>query len=416
MGRILHAAGAVSALAYAGLALLSLREAVSPAVLVAASAGLWVVYFFLAARLRGGEPGWKAVLGWAALFRLIGLAARPLLEDDHFRFLWDGFVFAREGSPYARPPAAFFTDPAVPERMRDILDLVNNPFVPTIYGPVCELAFLGSYLLAAGSLWPWKLILLAAELGTLTLLARRLPARQVFLYAWCPLLIQETAFSAHPDALGLFFLTAALLCRLEGRGAAAAVSLALAGGVRIHALMLAPFLLRRPREWVLLAAVLLGLYAPFLGDGGGGAGLAVFLSRWEFNSSVFGLLAAAAGGPTARLLCGAAFGVFYAWFWVRQRKEAGVPRGDVLYGMLFLFSPVVNPWYLLWLLPFAAFHPSAWAFTAMAASGLSYLHGPDYLHAAWVRPAEYGLAAAALAWGWRRSQKAAAAEKPNWVF
>ncbi len=77
---------------------------------------------------------------------------------------------------------------------------------------------------------------------------------------------------------------------------------------------------------------------------------------------------------------------------------------DLLYGCLFLFAPVVNPWYLLWLLPFVCAHPSAWGVAALASISLSYSHGlflqlPElvpYQHPGWVRPAEIGVVG--LAW------------------
>ena len=73
-------------------------------------------------------------------------------------------------------------------------------------------------------------------------------------------------------------------------------------------------------------------------------------------------------------------------------------------GALFLLSPVVNPWYVLWLLPFVVLRPSCWGIVAPAAVSLSYIHGHNlgdekllgYAHPVWVRPLEYGMIALAL--------------------
>jgi hypothetical protein len=67
---------------------------------------------------------------------------------------------------------------------------------------------------------------------------------------------------------------------------------------------------------------------------------------------------------------------------------------------------VVNPWYLLWLLPFVALRPSAAGITALIAVSLAYAHGLNlgeeslgaYEHPAWVRPME--IIAVLLALGW----------------
>ena len=69
-------------------------------------------------------------------------------------------------------------------------------------------------------------------------------------------------------------------------------------------------------------------------------------------------------------------------------------------------SPVINPWYLLWLLPFAAIVPSAFAWTASVAVFLGYVTGLNlndgdlhpYQQPAWVRPLEFGLILLALAY------------------
>jgi len=69
-----------------------------------------------------------------------------------------------------------------------------------------------------------------------------------------------------------------------------------------------------------------------------------------------------------------------------------------LLGGLLLVSPVINPWYLLWLMPFACRYPSLGIWVASAALLLSYATGLNletsvlapYEHPAWLRPAEFG--------------------------
>ena len=87
---------------------------------------------------------------------------------------------------------------------------VNHPQIPTLYGPVFEFAFLVSYWIAPGELWALKLVPIGAELGAFAALGRWLKPAATVLWLWCPLFIQQTAFSAHPDALGLVAMTGAL--------------------------------------------------------------------------------------------------------------------------------------------------------------------------------------------------------------
>ena len=74
---------------------------------------------------------------------------------------------------------------------------------------------------------------------------------------------------------------------------------------------------------------------------------------------------------------------------------------------------MINPWYLLWLLPFAAIFPSAWAWTASAAVLLSYVtflnlqdYAMDpYAQPVWVRWLEFGLILAAVGYDLVRRRK-----------
>lgn len=355
----------------------------------------------------------------AVLFRMAGFAGRPVYEDDHYRYLWDGRSLALTGDPYSKRPIDFFQDSSISDKFQSILDGINYPHLPTIYGPVCEWAFALCYRIAPAELWPWKLLLLAADLSTLLLLLRMTSPAHALLYGWCPLLIFETAFNAHPESLGVLFLVAALYWMGRGKTAWAALAMSTAAGVKLTGGLLAPFLLwkRGRRGWAYFAAGLLALYVPLMTKGGsaGIESLASFARDWEFNSSLYALLSAGLG-DLARPLCGAALTAWYLW-WLRReslgRVQSPVIAGYALYGGLFLLSPVVNPWYLLWLLPFATIDAPLWRFASLGAVSLSYLCGLQlgdpllgpYEHPFWVRMLEYGMIAIVAATGLMREDR-----------
>ncbi len=332
---------------------------------------------------------------WAVGFRVIGFFGHPVLEDDWHRYLWDGWVFANSGNPYDKPPSLFFADPSVPAVMQPVLDGINHPDVPTIYGPVCQWLFLISYWIAPGELWPLKLMLLAADLAAVAMVVQMVRGKRLLLYAWCPLLIKEVAFTAHPDIVGIALLIGALSMK---RLRSVAILSALAVGAKVFAAIIAGLLLLRiPRRyWITFAAVLTGLYFPFwvqgsLADLGA---LKTFANEWEFNSTIYGVLGIWTGAETAKVICGVLFlGIyaFYAWKW-----KGGTPRGDWIFGAFFLLSAVVNPWYLLWLLPFVAMFPSSAGIAALAVITVAYAHGLNlpgsnlgpYDHPTWVRVVE----------------------------
>lgn len=375
--------------------------------------------YFLSRLERGRhrEPARFPVLRmilWAVLFRVCGLLGGPLFEDDFYRYLWDGYRFATDGSPYGRAPEEFFGDGSVPEIFRRVLDRINHPELPTIYGPVTQLLFLLAYAVRPASVLPLQALLVLTDIATIALLLRLAPARAVLLYAWCPLVVKEIAFTAHPDGFGACLLVAALVLARERRLHAAALVLGLATGTKVFALLLVPFVLARGRlpHWLSFASALALVRLPFaLWGGGEAATLTVFALEWRFNAALFDVFALALADLHARVLAGVAFLAFWSWCLVRHRRTLeAVPRGDWIIGALLFLGPVINPWYLIWLLPFATVHRSAWAWTASVAVLLSYVTGlhlgdfdlAPYQQPAWVRPVEFGAIALAFAWDARR--------------
>lgn len=420
--RVVDTGGVLGLLGYAALAYYSRGSLGEPTLgaffmLIGWVAVPWIAVFALLGRSGEGVPIGRLII-WAVAFRACGLFGIPLFEDDYFRYLWDGYRFAETGTPYAWAPAASFVDATVPETFQRILDQVNYPDIPTIYGPVAEFVFLLGYLVAPGSLVPIQVILIGVEVLLIRLLVSVAPSRFVLLYAWCPLVIKEIAFTAHPDGLGVCLLIAAVLLRYRQHAMAAAVCLALAVCTKVFALLLVPFVLARTgyRAWLAFAGTLGLVYLPFLIQGGTDmTALAIFASAWEFNSALFGLLTEWLPAAEAKWLLGGVLVLVGGAYWLHYRSQnpGSIPRGDWIYGVALLAAPVINPWYALWLLPFAVIYPSFWAWTASVALLLSYVTGLNlglydiepFAHPGWLRPLEFGLILAAVGIDvWRRSK------------
>ena len=404
--------------AFAGLAALSWRreQVTVPAFFILMAVAWGAVLWAYAAGARADAKSIvQRIWFWGILLRVVGLVGQPVLEDDYFRYLWDGRQFALTGNPYTGRPSDHFGETDLPEPFRGILDGVNYPGVPTIYGPVCQLVFLVSYWIAPGQLWPLKMILVIADLVTLRLLLGLTTPRRALLYAWCPLLILETAFTAHMESLGVLLLVASVQAFQRAKPARVAVFCALAMGAKVFAVLLAPFLLSRvtKKYWLLCGATWAALYLPFWMQGSAAdlAGLRAFAREWEFNSTIQAVLGLVAGNQMAKTVCAVFFGSLWLIYFLRWRSlpAPGLPRGDWIYGVFFALAAVVNPWYLLWLLPFVALFPSATGLTALAVVSLSYAHGLNlggndleaFQHPGWVRPVEAGAVLLAALWDWR---------------
>lgn len=337
------------------------------------------------------------LLAAAATLRLLGIVGAPILEDDHYRYLWDGFRLIEHGTPYGVPPAASFGDTSLPQYAEDLLSGVNNPDVPTIYGPVLQALFGISHLIAPGQLWPLKSLLSLIDLGMLVLLWQLGARRGAWLYGLCPLVVKEIAYTAHPDGVMAMLLVAALWARGRPNRHAAigcGVAAGLAVAAKINAVVALPLLLwgLPPLAWVAAPLATLVAYLPFLDGATDFAGLRVFAQLWVYNPALFGLASAALGDADARKAMALSFGLIALLLLVRQQRWAREdgPRLDLIFAALLVCAPTINPWYLLWSLPFAALRPSRTAWTAAATLTFAYAHDPiRYVLPVWAVVAQF---------------------------
>lgn len=319
------------------------------------------------------------MFGFAVLFRIIGVYTFPILEDDIFRFLWDGRMTVETGTPYAIAPIDFFSAENIPERFETILGAINHPNIATIYGPLCQWVFALGYLIAPGETWPLQLVFGLADLGVILLLLRLAKPIYVLLYAWSPLIIKEFVITAHPDVLGVLFMVAAILACKHRSFVAAGAFMALACGVKVFALMLVPFLLGfQWRAYLAFSVTAILVAAPFgVIEAWFPSGLAAMGGDWLFNAPIYLLMLPWVSVQTTKLVLLGLLALacaIYLFSFLRDWEPTKV-RGDLLFAALFLATPALNAWYLVWLLPFAVLYPSIWAWTASLSIFLAYASG-----------------------------------------
>jgi hypothetical protein len=373
-----------------------------------------------------------------ALLRITLIARAPDLSDDVSRYLWDGRVAAAGISPYALPPS----DPAVAGIAPELARRVAHPDVPTVYPPVAQAAFrvFGS----RGHLVVWKAFSAAADLSIVAILWSGAPgaASAAALYAFHPLAITEAAGEGHLDSLGVALLLACMAYIARGRRALAGIAFAMSVLTKYISLVAAVPLFRRGRSKFLaacaLTAAVLWLAASRPGVSPVG-GLGQYAARWDFNSPVYAAavklmdvsdlprvakdafldLKARWGHPAWTLRV---FPYFYSALFARVLlglllAGALLVIASRVHGLeacvfaslaaLLLLSPTLHPWYLLWVLPFAARRREpAFLFLSFCAP-LSYalLYPLPGVSAALVLAAEYVPFALLLGWTILKSQR-----------
>ncbi len=382
-----------------------------PRLLLPAAAFLCYVAAGLSVR-NASPPPLVLLWGVGILARLTLLPLTPELSDDIYRYLWDGHVLLEGVNPYAHPPE----HEALAAIRTEWHGEINHPHVSTIYPPLTQILF-GLVNLAGGTILAAKLIWLCFDLGCALLLqgiaARtgRNPARVLVWYLWSPLLIVETAWSAHFDAVGLFLVTAVIWvavwvrddgragssartrpdgasaetisdldpsagCRLFAfwkRPAALGSVLGLAALVKFAPAAALPPLVRRYglRTLVAFVAVCAFLYLPFAGAGVSAlaAGLRTYARHWSANEGAFSLVLHLAGDPVAARTAVAVMVLAVAGYatWKRFSVERALLW---ILGAGLLLSPTVHPWYVLWVLPMAALRSHA---PFLLVGGLAFL-------------------------------------------
>lgn len=318
----------------------------------------------------------RLVLGGAALAHALTLCAVPDFVDDYFRFIWDGWLTLQTGTPYGAAPEQFFVDQTVPLELRTTLDRINNPEYATIYGPVLQLVFAAVFALFGTNPMGLQLLFAGVNLLLVTLLLRRHSPGAVALYAWNPLVIAETSLHLHPDGLLAAALFAGVLASRRNPALAGAL-LAAAAGVKLVALAAWPLLLRlRPVAMLAAVAALVAFYLLFLvqGRGVGFETTHVFAQLWHFNPLVYDALLSVFDWQFARLATFGLAGLIVLRLHARSHAPEDVPLATI-FGVILLFAPAINSWYLLWLLPFAVGRGRIWPFAATVALPFSYLTG-----------------------------------------
>lgn len=351
-----------------------------------------------------------------ALVVLVGLGLRvlvlwstPALEDDYYRYLWDGGVTASGHNPYKHAPSDAGEDGVAPDAINALAKAagvvhsrINHPDLRTIYPPVAEAFFALAYWAEPWSLLAWRLICLGGELATLGLLLALLREMKrsplwVAVYWWNPVVIKELINSAHMEAILMPFVLAALLLSARRRPLWATAALAMAAGAKLWPVILAPLIWRQllasPRQLVAAVSILgvacaIWTAPPLLAGFGDDSGFVAYATHWKTASAIMPNLERLLGGlfrpfqadtqtvsRVARLLVGLLLATLIIWLARKPISSSQdlIERAMLSIAALYLLSPSQFPWYLIWLQPLLCVRPERGWLLATALVPLYYV-------------------------------------------
>ncbi len=307
---------------------------------------------------------WKAPIAprrWMLAALLLAVAFRAPLavlpvgpDSDMVRYVWDGRVQRLGLNPYLVVPA----DRALAHTHTDETRQMPSRRWKTSYPPGAQLFFRAVTAVHESTL-AMKLALVACDLLTIVIVRRwlLLTGRSEWLtvaYAWNPLVILEVAHSGHIDALGAMWIALAALALTTRHTMIAAIATVIAITSKLLPVVLVPLFWRRVRPRDVVAATAVGFLMawPFLTWPktmlGALTGVVVGV---RFNGPLFRVLADLTWPPFAAVVA-VAIGVAAA-AWCRWRLAESHPAAWAWpMAIAVSCSPVIYPWYLLYLTPF----------------------------------------------------------------
>jgi hypothetical protein len=293
------------------------------------------------------------------------MPVHPIGSDDYYRYVWDGKVQANGINPYKYAPA----DSALNNLHSDILPkLVNYPEMKSIYPPLSQIIFYLSYLISGESFIGLKIFLLISELlsifGIYLILKKlKLPLRNILIYALCALPVFQLFIDAHLDGFGLPLMLFSIYFYLSNRKNLSYTLLGASICIKPFALFLIPVLFFIEKGWkdkirtvFIPALVCILFYLPYVFSGSPFQALRQFTENWTFNGIVFDILDSfIKDNQRSRLICAILFVISYLPVILSKKELFTKIYMSII--LLFIFSPIVHPWYLSWLAVILPFYP-----------------------------------------------------------
>jgi hypothetical protein len=331
----------------------------------------------------------QAIFFWgvAIILRLIALPLAP--GDDLFRYQWEGKVQNAGFNPYLIAPA----DPQLDQLRHDFPQAakINHPELRAVDPPGAELLFKVLSAITDRPLF-YKVIFAIADLAVAALLLRLIGGesryRDASWYAWNPLVVYSFAGAAHFDSLMILSMVGVILALVRSTTQTEseakwlwAVLAALLFGIAISLnlvvaslVLLCVFALR----WRAIALALTALIPVLFSFAFGFPKVRIWESLGQFTqlsrlNDLFWWLIEETVWPNPHqrsfhyypilIVCVIAVSFLFVRNWKRGMLWA--------LGVVLVLSPILHPWYCVWILPLAAWR-SAYAWNVLSVTLFSY--------------------------------------------
>ncbi|MHA2103004.1 MAG: glycosyltransferase 87 family protein [Candidatus Hodarchaeales archaeon] len=343
--------------------------------------------------VKSSKNNYSNLIIWlGGFFGILMSFTQISLSDDIFRYLFNGHLLRNNSNPYLYSPDSL--------NMKEIInsfpffDMINNTSISDPYPPFMLIITYLITLVTGNSLILWKLvttlsiIIISIFIKKFLIIYDKNP-NNVILWAWNPLVILEFSHSGHNDIFALIFLTLAIFLlvnkKLNSKSSRFFSGLfwATSIGLKIFPIFILIFFIKK-----LKIEGLLGLFTGFVANlliiillgSFSTAGLSTFLNYWRFNGGIYeivnssllfllnNLFSLGIEIPSLRSLTRIVFAfaiiifsliIVYYYFKNDRNKEDNrmFQYSGYIFLMIFLLTPILNPWYITWILPIYVFMP-----------------------------------------------------------
>jgi alpha-1,6-mannosyltransferase len=328
------------------------------------------------------------------LARVVLIPSSPILEDDFYRYMWDGAVTANVFNPYVHSPQDVLDKNInVPDKILDlakesgeVINKINHPKIKTLYPALSQLTFAVSYLIFPWSVVGWKFVMLIGDILLLFFLIRilkelKLPIVFISIYWLNPIVLHEFFNTGHYDLFALLFVAISIYYFLKNKYLTSSVMIALAVGFKLWPVLIFPIFLRRLtiQKWkfvlngIVFSLIVFIIFIPVLLAGyDENQGFMKYAANWINNAAFYTLL------KDGIELFTTTFKIYYVcadcvarWivggivfitllFLIRKPAKDNLDIADkilMIIAISFLISPTQFPWYLTWMILPLVFSP-----------------------------------------------------------
>ena len=296
------------------------------------------------------------IILFGVIFRITLIPAVPTTSPDSYTYVWDGKMTTSGYNTYLVTP----DDPRLTSWRDETYQKMHFTNVVSVYPPLSQVVFAASYVVFGESVTGLKIIYLICEIITMIFILRLLSLKKmnllfIILYAWLPLVILEIFVNAHLDIIGVMFFIIFFYYIEKGNYLKSSIFFSLSFLTKLYPIFILPLLIKKlglkrllnfVSVFILICAV---FYIPFMTkEFTIFSALRTYLSRWEFNGSIYKILYLAFNdSQPAHLWCGILFTACVILISFRYKDfMKGAYGVSICY---IAFTATLYPWYLTWI-------------------------------------------------------------------